>query len=159
MEPQLQSLDHLLKQFDLSDHQRKVFCTWIELGPVSIVMLAQATGIHRLTVHQTVAQLIAKWLFLETYSWKKRLVYPSDADGLLLLLEEQKWKVKQIEQQLESAQDIFNYMRAKRDTAPMTRLYRGIEGLNSITDPIRKDKKNRSIQDLFYQKHLEIIGM
>lgn len=71
------------------------------------------------------------------------------------MLEEQKWKLRHLEQQLESAKDIFHYLRNKRDTDPMTRVYRGIEGMNTTLMEMAKDKKDiavlydaQSLQDI-----------
>lgn len=145
MDSKLQSIDYLLKQFELSDHERMIFCAGLEVWPASIIQLAQHTHLHRLTVHQTVQAMLQQWLFLETYSGKKRLVYPNSIDGLTLMLEEKKRKIKHLEQQLESAKDIFNYLRNKRDTDPMTRLYRGIEWVNVTLMEMAKDKKDVAV--------------
>lgn len=139
MNSKLQSIDYLLKQFDLSDHERTVFCAGLSSWPSTIIQLAQQADLHRLTVHQVVQSMIEKGLFLETYSSKKRLVYPNSSDGLTLMLEEQKRKLRHLEQQLESAKDIFHYLRNKRDSDPMTRLYRGIEGMNVTLMEMAKD--------------------
>lgn len=145
LDPHLQSLDYLLKQFELSDHERKLFCIGLELGPSTIIELAQASELHRLTVHQVVQELVSKGLFLETFNRKKRLVYPNSVDGLMLMLEEKKRKVRQLEQQLEANKDIFQYLRSKNDVLSMTRSYRGIEGLNVTLMEMAKDKKDIAV--------------
>lgn len=141
IDSKLISIDHVLKQFGLSDHERKIFCTGLLLGPTTIIALAQSSGIHRLTVHQSVQHLIEQGLFVETYNRKRRLVYPNYSDGLAVMIEEQKRKTRQLEQQLESVKDIFHYLRNQRDTDPMTRSYRGIEGLNVTLMEMARDHK------------------
>lgn len=60
MDSKIQSIDHLLKQFDLTDHERTIFLAGLTLGPSTIIQLAQQSDLHRLTVHQVVQMMINK---------------------------------------------------------------------------------------------------
>jgi hypothetical protein len=80
-------------------------------------------------------------LFLETYMGKRRLVYPHSIDSLYSLLESKKFALKQLENQLDAAKDLFQYIKQSRDSFPMTRLYQGIEGINTTLIEMTKDKQ------------------
>ena len=68
---------------------------------------------------------------METYYGKKRLVYPNNTDGLRLLLEEKKFKLRQLEQELDNSKNVFDAIITARNSFSNTRLYHGIEGINT----------------------------
>lgn len=80
-------------------------------------------------------------LFIESYYGKKRLVYPNSVDSLYTLLEEKKFAIKQLEQNLDASKSIFEYITAGRNSFPNTRLYQGIEWINTTLIEMAKDKE------------------
>ncbi len=78
----------------------------------------------------------------ETYYGKRRLVYPNNADGLKLLLEEKKFALRQLEQELDSSKSIFDAIITARNSFSNTRLYHGIEGLNTTLIEIANDSQD-----------------
>lgn len=89
--------------------------------------------------------MIELWLFLESYYGKKRLVYPHSIDGLYALLEQKKFELKQLEDKLNASKSIFDYVKTSRTSFPTTRLYQGIEGINTTLLEMSKDKEPISI--------------
>jgi hypothetical protein len=60
-------------------------------------------------------------------------------------LEERKFALRQLEQQLEASRDVFSYLKQASNTFPMTRLYQGIEGINTTILEMAQDKQPISI--------------
>jgi hypothetical protein len=60
-------------------------------------------------------------------------------------LEERKFALRQLEQQLEAARDVFSYLKQASNAFPMTRLYQGIEGINTTIIEMAQDKQPISI--------------
>jgi hypothetical protein len=83
--------------------------------------------------------MIEQGIMMETYYGKKRLIYSNNADGLRLMIEEKKFALRQIEQELESTKSVFDAIITSRNNNTNTRLYHGIEGLNTTLVEIAND--------------------
>jgi hypothetical protein len=115
--------------------------TGLQLGASSILQLAQASKLKRLTVHQAVQSLVEMGIFVEIMYGKRRLVYPNNYDGLTLLIEEKKFSLRQLEQELESSKSYFDAITLSRKNFSNTRLYHGIEGISTVLLEQANDKK------------------
>lgn len=146
----LHQIQPLLSKLGLNMTEQSVYLAGLTLGPSTILQLAEQSKLKRLTVHQAVYSLIEQGVMMETYYGKRRLVYPNNADGLRLLLEEKKFVLRQLEQELESSKSVFDAIITARNSFSNTRLYHGIEGINTTLLEIANDG-----QDVFllYDAH------
>lgn len=135
----LHQIQPLLHKLGLNTTEQTVYLSGLSLGPSTIIQLADHSQLKRLTVHQAVQSLIDQGIMMETYYGKRRLVYPNNADGLRLLLEEKKFALRQLEQELESSKSVFDAIITARNSFSNTRLYHGIEGLNTALIEITND--------------------
>ena len=76
---------------------------------------------------------------MQTMYGKKRLVYPNNYDGLVVMLEEKKFILRQLEREIDASKSIFEYISTSRSSFPNTRLYQGIEGINTTLLEMAKD--------------------
>lgn len=143
--PRIGEIQSILQRFDLNETQQTVYLTWLVLGPATVIQIADHAKLGRLAVHQASKQLIDLWLMMETWQGKRRLIYPHSIDWLIALLEERKFALRQLEQQLEAAKDIFSYLKQASNTFPMTRLYQGIEWINTTIIEMANDRQPISI--------------
>ncbi|HNG97529.1 MAG TPA: hypothetical protein PLW93_04635 [Candidatus Absconditabacterales bacterium] len=135
----------ILDQFGLSNTEKTLFMASLIIGPTSIIGLSSYTKYKRLTTHHAVAGMIEQGLFLETHYGKKRLVYANTIDGLEQVLEKKRDNLKQLEQKLHNSKHLFNHLLSSRENFPQTRLYQGIEGINTTLLEVTKDRKPVSI--------------
>lgn len=135
----LAQLQPMLSSLWLNSTQCSVYLQWLVLWPASIIQLAQHTQLGRLAVHQASKQLLDLWLMMETWQGKRRLVYSHSIDGLVALVEERKFALRQIEQQLEASRDLFSYIKQSSGSHDMTRLYHGIEWVNTTILEMAQD--------------------
>lgn len=140
-----EQLIHLLDQFWLSETEKTLFLASLVIGPTSIIWLSSYTKHKRLTTHHAISSMIEQWLFLETHYGKKRLVYANTIDGLEQVLEKKKHNLNQLEQGLNNSKHLFNYLLSSRENFPQTRLYQGIEGINTTLLEIAKDKTTTAL--------------
>lgn len=135
----LHQIQPLLSKLGLNITEQSVYLAGLSLGPSTILQLAEQSKLKRLTVHQAVQSLVDQGIMMETYYGKRRLVYPNNADGLRLLLEEKKFALRQLEQELESSKSVFDAIITARNSFSNTRLYHGIEGINTTLLEIAHD--------------------
>jgi sugar-specific transcriptional regulator TrmB len=138
---QFHQLVPLLEKLWLSPNEQRVYHNWVTIWASTIIQLAKATWLKRLTVHQIIAKFIDMGIFVEIIHGKKRLVYPSNYDGLQLLIEEKKFALRQLEQSLESSKTFFDAMQNQRYLFANTRMYQGIEGISTVLMEQAQDKK------------------
>jgi sugar-specific transcriptional regulator TrmB len=141
----LHQIQPLLHKLGLNTTEQSVYMAGLTLGPSTILQLAEYTKLKRLTVHQAVHSLIEQGVMMETYYGKRRLVYPNNADGLRLLLEEKKFALRQLEQELESSKSVFDAIITARNNFSNTRLYHGIEGINTTLLEMANDGQEVSL--------------
>ena len=143
--PRLQEIEQILIKFDLNETERAVYLAGLVTWPATVIQISRQSTVARLSVHQAVTKLIDMGLFLETYYGKKRLVYPHSIDGLYALLEEKKFALQQLENSLDASKNIFDYIKQSRESFPQTRMYQGIEGINTTLLEMAKDAEPISI--------------
>lgn len=134
-------IESLLTKLWLNTTEKTVYMTWLELGASTILQLAQATKLNRLTVHQAVDHMVTQGIFVEIRYGKRRLVYPNNYDGLTLLIEEKKFSLRQLEQELEASKSMFDAITISRKNFSNTRLYHGIEGITTVLLEQANDKQ------------------
>jgi hypothetical protein len=135
----------LLTQLGLSETQKQLYLSGLETGPMSISDLSKTSWIGRINTHVAVQSMIDQWIFLETYYGKRRLVYPAMSEWLQQLIDEKSFQIKQLQTQLDASKSVFDYISTSRASLTNTRLYSGIEGINTALLEIARDRKAVSI--------------
>ena len=139
------TIENTLKQLWLIDSEIAVFLVGLENWALSIAQLSTLCKIGRITVHEIVGRLIKKGLFLETRSWRKRLVYPNQIDALERLIDGEKLRIQKLEKAAKKASSLLRSIQNQAENFPKTRFYKGKEWIKRMLSEIKKDKKNISI--------------
>lgn len=122
-----------------------IFVLWLEHGALSVSQLAKLWNMWRITVHEIVGRLIKKWLFLETRTGRKRLVYPNQVDALEHLVEEKRQEVHLLEREAKKASSLLRSLQTQSENFPKTRFYKWQEGIQRMLNEIKKDALDISI--------------
>ena len=139
---ELRKIEVTLRKLWLTQSEIHVFFVWLERWAATIQQLATEPKIGRITVHEIVRRLIKKWLFLETYSWKKRLVYPNQVDALPKLIASKKAELERMEKDAEKAASLLRSLQLQSEHFPKTRFYKWKEGIEIVTNEIKQDRKD-----------------
>lgn len=91
-----------LSEFDLTEREIIVYLTLLRTGPNTIMNLARETGIKRSTTHNNVEELVNKGLVSQTNYGERRMVVAEEPEKLKFLIEQKKWTMNKIENNLES---------------------------------------------------------
>lgn len=135
-------IEYILKKLWLNESEITIFMHWLRIGPSTIINLAKHTQTKRITTHAIVHRLIEKWLFLEAYNKKRRLVYPNTLDSLQKLLDKKKFELQELEQEVQSTSEILKSIQSQSENFPKVRFYKGKEGIQIMLNEVMKDKKN-----------------
>ena len=139
---QERKIEHVLQKLGLNQSETEIFLHGLKIGPATIIQIAKYSGFQRITTHAIVERLVKKGLFLETFSKKKRLVYPNTLDSLTKLLDKKKFEIQELEEEVKSAASILKSLQAQSERFPNVRFYKGKEGINIMTNEIIKDETN-----------------
>lgn len=118
-------IEDVLKQFDLSDKEIKVYLSCLELGQTGVTNLARKAGIKRSTVYDILAELGQRGLIGITQKGKKRRFYAEEPEKLFRLLDDKRAKLEAVMPELKS---FYNTAGNK----PRIRYYEGVEGLKQV---------------------------
>lgn len=132
----------ILNKLGLNNSEISMFFTWLRLGPSTIIQLSKTTWFKRITTHAIVEKLLEKWIFLQTKSKTKRLVYPNDFKCLKDLIEKKKQEIVQIENDLEKASAFIKNIQAWSQWFPNVRFYKWKEWVELMFNEIINDKKD-----------------
>lgn len=137
-----QKVEQLLHRMWLNESEISVYLRWLQLWPSSVIQIAQASTIKRVTVHAIIDKLMNQWIFLDTRRWKKRLVYPATVDALHAILEKRKFEIEQIESQLKASEHIFEHIKSLSENFPDVRMLQWLEGINTTLVEMARDKED-----------------
>jgi len=121
-----------LRKLGLTEKEVRVYLASLELGPSSVLNIAQKTGLARPTTYEIVKSLENKGLFAETKQKKKRYFVAQSPERILGLLRVQKREIEEKEREfiriiaaLES-----KYSKEKEGI----KVYKGKEGLKTLEE-------------------------
>ena len=137
---QQRKIEATLRKLGLTISEVQVFFAGLERGAATIKQLADDTKMGRITVHEIARRLIKKGLFLETYSGKKRMVYPNQVDALPQLMAAKKAEVARMEKEAEKAAALLRSFQLQSEHFPKTRFYKWKEGIEIVTNEIKQNK-------------------
>lgn len=135
-------VQHSLLKLWLTQSEIAIFFLGLERWAATIQQLAQDANMWRITVHEIVRRLIKKWIFLETYSGKKRLVYPNQVDAIPQLIQNKKHELEHMEQEAMKAASLLRSFQLQSEHFPKTRFYKWKEGIEIVLNELKQDKKD-----------------
>lgn len=141
---------NFLMDFGLTDKEVTVYMALLKSGPNTIMNLARETGIKRSTTHNTVEELVKKGLVSQTNYGERRMVVAEDPKKLEFLLEQQKWDMRKLEDNLgEIVKAIYETVpQVKENTKVEVKYYQGKEGTANIYRNAFSSKELRSYVNL-----------
>lgn len=144
------TLQQYLEEFDLNEREIMIYITLLKTGPNTIMNLARETGIKRSTTHNNVEELIKKGLVSQTNYGERRMVVAEDPEKLKFLLEQKKWNVKKVEENLPTVISLINKMvpDARENSQVQVKYYEGTEGTNYVYQRILEANKIYSFVNL-----------
>jgi len=118
-------LSEVLTQFGLNEKEAKVYLASLELGPASILQIAQKSGVNRSSIYYIIEDLKRKNLMTLTSQKKKQLLVPAEPNEIIKLLQDKEELFKSILPQL----DALNNLGVKK---PKIIYYEGEEGVYRV---------------------------
>lgn len=119
-------LQNELIELGLSESEAGVYLAGLELGPASIMELAQKTGSNRTSLYHTMQQLLEKRLFATTSQGKKTIYVAEPPEALKHLLQ---LKIKHLDNILGDLAALTNTGSIK----PVITFYKGFEGIRTVS--------------------------
>lgn len=143
-------IKNYLMDFGLTEKEVKLYLALLKTGPNTIMNLARETGIKRSTTHNNVEELIKKGLVSQTNYGERRMVVAEDPGKLSFLLEQKKWDMKKLEDNMtEIVGMIKQSVPENADNAPVeVKYYEGSKGVKLIYEDALSSKELRSYVNL-----------
>lgn len=123
-----------LLDFGLSEKEIILYLTLLRSGPTTVMSLSRATEIKRSTAHNTVDELINKGLISQTNYGERRLVIAESPEKLKFLLEQKKWEMKKLEDNIPEMVKIIkeSVPEHRENTEVEVRYYHGEKGFKEV---------------------------
>lgn len=144
------NLQEFLEEFNLTEREIAIYLTLLKTGPNTIMNLARETGIKRSTTHNNVEELIKKGLVSQTNYGERRMVIAEEPEKLKFLLDQKKWRVKKLEENLDSViSTISKMVPGTRDNSKVeVKYYEGKDNVQIIYKEAFESKELRSYVNL-----------
>lgn len=122
-----------LQEFGLSIKEASVYLACLKLGPASVQNIAKEAGIHRVSTHDILNELIARSFVQQTSEGKKRLLEAVDPDKIYQSLHSKEISFINLLPELHAIQN-------KKTKKPKVLYYEGKENVwKAYLDRIRHD--------------------
>lgn len=143
-------IKNFLLDFGLTEKEIIIYLSLLKTGPNTIMNLSRETGIKRSTTHNTVEELIKKGLVSQTNYGERRMVVAEDPKKLEFLMEQKRWEMKKLEDNLpDIVSSIYNAVpKAKENTQMNVKYYTGEKGIRLIYTEALQAKELRSYANL-----------
>lgn len=129
-----------LKKIWLKETDATIYLASITLWACTIKQITQHTNTNRITTHDSVGRLIKKWLLLETYSGKRRLIFPQQISYLQYLVDQKKSEVDQLQYDVSSTINILQWLHLQSDHLPHITISKGRQWINDMLWQISNQK-------------------
>ncbi len=143
-----------LKKIWLNETDAKIYLFSIHIGACTIKQLTDQSSINRITVHDSVGRLIEKGLLQETYSNKKRLVFPQPIENLQHIVEIKKTEVNNLQQQVNTTINILQSLHLQSSYLPQIRLSKGRAWIKDLLWEI-KNAKPKELYTISDSRHFD----
>lgn len=122
---------NFLKQLGMNEKEAKVYLVALEFGPISLIKLAQKSGIKRTTIYEFADDMVSRGILNITVSGKRKLYHGAHPDELGKLIEKQK-------EALDNMMPELLLLAEKNPKKPKIRFYEGVEGVKTVYNDIVK---------------------
>lgn len=123
-----------LKKLGLKEKEAAVYLAGLELGPVSLIRLAERADVTRPTAYHLISSLKKRGLFMETKADKHTLFVAQSPDMLLGILRVEKRALE--EREREFLRIISQLESRFSPAASGVRIYSGAEGMKALEEKI-----------------------
>lgn len=128
-----------LKKIGLNETDAEVYLASIHIWAASIKDLTTHTKLHRITTHDSVWRLIEKWLLLETFSGRKRLIFPQQIDQLQHLVDIKKAEIDTLQQNVTSTIQILQSLHLQSDYLPRITISKWRAWIRTVVSQIKQE--------------------
>lgn len=128
-----------LEKIGLHSTDASIYLASIHIGACTINQLTEHSWYHRITTHDSVGRLISKWLLLETFSGKRRLVFPQQISNLQHLVDLKKAETDQLQHDVSTTIWLLQSLHLQASYLPQVRITKGRTGIESVIQEIKQD--------------------
>ena len=130
-----ESLQKMLTQAGLSNHESAVYLAMLELGPSTVLKISRQAGVKRTTIYAVIEALKTKGLVGIEERGLKQVFVAENPSRLNRILEEQKSALQSFFPELEA-------LYAMRGNDSVLRYYHGVEAMRSVYDELLTELKD-----------------
>ncbi len=127
-------VNFFVKKLDLKEGEVAIYLELLKMQSGTVLQLAHATGMNRITVHGYVNTLMRYGLISQTKKGSRRILVPEPLEKVEFLLEGKKQEIEQAEKELpqvlESIKEIIP--RGRTDTSVILKYYEGKANVLSV---------------------------
>lgn len=134
---------HILKQLKklwLNETDAHIYLSSIHIWACSIGQLTTHTWINRITIHDSVWRLIKKWLLLETFSWKRRLIFPEQISKLHHLVDIKKSELDQLQHDVSTTVNLLQSLHLQSEYLPQVKISKGAQWITTMLREITAEQ-------------------
>ncbi len=142
---QIKELAARLQSLGLSDKEARVYVAALFLGPAPVQKIAEQADINRATAYVILDQLADLGLISQSQDGKKTVFVAEGPEALNRLFDRQAEAVEGRRKELKSlVPELEHIGRTESRDAPVVRFYKGKEGVNTVTDYLRRKARPKS---------------
>jgi len=129
-----------LEQLGFTRNEANVYFTSLKLGASSVLQLARATGLNRVTVHSIAEKFEAQGLFMHLYQGKKRKLVAVDPERLDVKFREQERAIESRRQALHRILPGLCELFRRQDRGLQIRTFQGEKGYEQMCEDVLETK-------------------
>lgn len=136
-------LEELLKEFDLTDSETKLYLKLLNVGSGTASSIAKKAKVHRRLAYDNFKSLSQKGLVSYVDKENKRIYKPVNPKRLEELIDERRKNLKELEEKLETAlPNLIAKYKSKGKESREVKILEGKEGIKTLfNDEIRQGEK------------------
>lgn len=129
----------ILKKFGLNDKEIAVYSALIELGPSSVRLLSDKTGVNRGTAYDILKALQGHGLvsFYDTKTHQHFVAEPPEK--LLTALDEKQEELQDVKKEIQASLPELKSLFEKRGGKPVMKIYEGTKGVRQIFEDVLEE--------------------
>lgn len=127
-------MEELLIEMGLSSEETKTYLAALSLGPTTIYLISQKSGLPRSTTYLIIDQLKLKGLMSVAFFGKKTIYTPTPPSKLIEMLKEKENNIQTLQKKLSQSLPQFNSLYNSMPQKPKVFFYEGLEGIKNIFD-------------------------
>ncbi len=139
----MKKLIDYLEELGLTEFEAKLYEGLLEIGPTSVMELAEHVGVNRITAHFNLRNLIEKGLVAQTLQGSRRQITAESPEKLEYLIEQKENKIKRIRSDfsviMKTVFDNLSHTKTGEDI--QVKYYEGKKALESVYKEVLTAKK------------------